>query len=379
MKVWTSLNNLIKKEVVLCISFVLAVGSMFWVPPNKGYLHYIDQRVMILLFSLMAVMAGFQKIGLFHRVADYFLKKMKSTREMAMVLVGLCFFWGMLITNDVALITFVPFTLMVLPMVHKENMVIPIIVLQTIAANLGSMLTPIGNPQNLYLYSYTKMGLMEFISTMFPYALLSLFLLLMMLFVFKNEPLLNYDPLTKEEVSESHTRKMTRQRRVYEILFVLCLLTVAHVISPYLLVIIVLLTLIMVDRHIIGKVDYGLLLTFVCFFVFIGNMGNLENIRHLMEQMIDKKELLTGLLLSQVISNVPAAILLSEFAQDYKGLLIGVNLGGLGTLIASLASLISYKFFMNQYPHKKGRYLLVFTGYNLGFLIVLYVLSCFLH
>lgn len=379
MNTWTKLVNFIKKDIVLGISFLLAVGSMFLVPPSNAYLHYIDQRVMILLFSLMAVMAGFQKIGLFHSVADFFLRKMKSTREMAMVLVGLCFFWGMLITNDVALITFVPFTLMVLPMVHKEKMVISVVVLQTIAANLGSMLTPIGNPQNLYLYSFTKMGLLEFIKTMLPYSLLSLFLLLFVLLLFKNEPLLNYDPLTKEEVSETHSRKVTRQRRMYEVMFLLCLLTVAHVISPYLLMIIILITLLIMDKEIIGKVDYGLLLTFVCFFIFIGNMGNMEHIRQLMEQIIDKKELLTGIMLSQVISNVPAAILLSEFAQDYKGLLIGVNLGGLGTLIASLASLISYKFFMNQYPHKKGKYLLVFTGYNLGFLAVLFVLSCILH
>ncbi len=355
-----------KKETVLCIAAVLGVGSMCFVPPDSGYLDYLDYRVLALLFSLMLVIAGFQKIGLFRCLGLFSLRKIHNTRQLGLLLVALCFFSSMFITNDVALITFVPFAVMTLAMVGQSQMLIPVVVLQTVAANLGSMLTPIGNPQNLYLYTAFELPMGVFLGYMLPLTLLSLGLLLGAVLLLGSAPL----AVEGLERAETPSRK---QIIAYVLLFLVCLACVIRLLTWPVMMTVLVLAVLFLDRKLFGKVDYFLLLTFVCFFLFIGNVKRIPAVSELMQELIGGRELAAGVALSQVISNVPAAILLSGFTENVKPLLYGVNIGGLGTLIASLASVISYRLYGNSEGAKKGTYLKSFTVYNVIFLAVLYV------
>ncbi|HEX3076350.1 MAG TPA: SLC13 family permease [Lachnospiraceae bacterium] len=366
------LKNFIKKETVLVIASVLAILSAFAVPPSEKYIKYIDLRVLALLLCLMLVVAGFQSIGLFENLIMRLLRFTKTTRILYLVLVFLCFFTSMLITNDVALITFVPFAILTLQKVHKDHYLILIIVLQTIAANLGSMLTPLGNPQNLYLYSVSGMSLGSFLRTMGPATGFSLLLILTTLLFLRN------DVIQPEDIEPQRNQlgKGIQDHKallLYSVLFLLCLGTVLHIIFYGVTLAIVICCILLYNRQLLWKADYSLLLTFVAFFIFIGNLGNLSSISHLLEDTVSNRELYVGVGLSQVVSNVPAAILLSGFTDNYRQLLLGVNLGGLGTLIASMASLISFRFYSNCDGARKGRYLLIFTGLNLLYLALLLV------
>lgn len=359
----------IKKETVLVIATILAVISAFFVTLNEQYLEYIDWRVLGILLSLMIVMAGFQKSGLFDAIGIKLLERTKDTAQLVGVLVFLCFFSSMFITNDVALLTFVPFAVLTLQKCHQERLMVLVLILQTIAANLGSMLTPIGNPQNLYLYNLAGMSMGEFIGLMLPYTALSGVLLLIILFVLSARK----QKISMEECSfiREETDDNRRKNVVYFVLFVLSLLVVVRVLPYYIVLALVLLVVFFMDRAVLKNVDYCLLLTFISFFVFTGNMGNVPAIRDTLQSLVAGKELGVGIIASQVISNVPAALLLSGFTNDYRVLLLGVNLGGLGTLIASMASLISYKIYAHNYNKTKGIYLLWFTVANVLFLAVL--------
>lgn len=368
--------NFAKKETVLFAAVLLAFGSMVCVPPDMQYLSYIDYRVLALLFCLMTVMEGFKSTGFFAAVAGKLLEKVKTFRQLYLVLVFLCFFTSMWITNDVALLTFVPFTVLVLRMTGLEQEMIPVIVLQTIAANLGSMTTPVGNPQNLYLYSISGMGIGAFLQIMGPLTLISAGLIFLICLIHKDFPI-RQGMLGKEIVG---VRK-AGENQVLAVLFFISLLSVFRILSWQLLLLIVLASCIGIkafckEKYLPLKADFGLLLTFVAFFIFIGNMGRICAVREVLSQVLNGRELLISFLCSQMISNVPAAILLSGFTQEYRGLLQGVNIGGLGTLIASLASLISYKFFAaesEQTPAAgtRGRYMLTFTIWNAGMALVL--------
>lgn len=368
--------NFAKKETVLFAAVLLAFGSMVCVPPDMQYLSYIDYRVLALLFCLMTVMEGFKSTGFFAAVAGKLLEKVKTFRQLYLVLVFLCFFTSMWITNDVALLTFVPFTVLVLRMTGLEQEMIPVIVLQTIAANLGSMTTPVGNPQNLYLYSISGMGIGAFLQIMGPLTLISAGLIFLICLIHKDFPI-RQGMLGKEIVG---VRK-AGENQVLAVLFFISLLSVFRILSWQLLLLIVLVSCIGIkafckEKYLPLKADFGLLLTFVAFFIFIGNMGRICAVREVLSQVLNGRELLISFLCSQMISNVPAAILLSGFTQEYRGLLQGVNIGGLGTLIASLASLISYKFFAaesEQTPATgtRGRYMLTFTIWNVGMALVL--------
>lgn len=368
--------NFAKKETVLFAAVLLAFGSMVCVPPDMQYLSYIDYRVLALLFCLMTVMEGFKSTGFFAAVAGKLLEKVKTFRQLYLVLVFLCFFTSMWITNDVALLTFVPFTVLVLRMTGLEQEMIPVIVLQTIAANLGSMTTPVGNPQNLYLYSISGMGIGAFLQIMGPLTLISAGLIFLICLIHKDFPI-RQGMLGKEIVG---VRK-AGENQVLAVLFFISLLSVFRILSWQLLLLIVLVSCIGIkafckEKYLPLKADFGLLLTFVAFFIFIGNMGRICAVREVLSQVLNGRELLISFLCSQMISNVPAAILLSGFTQEYRGLLQGVNIGGLGTLIASLASLISYKFFAaesEQTPAAgtRGRYMLTFTIWNVGMALVL--------
>ncbi len=353
-------------EPVLCISGTLALLSMFFNPPGKIYFSYIDFRVLCLLFCLMAVIAGFQKLGLFLVLSERLLYKVKTTRQLFLLLVILCFFSSMWITNDVALITFVPFTIMILSRSNQGRYMIFLIVIETIAANLGSMLTPVGNPQNLYLYSYYRIPIGRFLQITLPITLVSLFLLCMLTFIIKPAPLV----MDHGKSSGVHLQ-LTSRLWLYLILFLICMGCVLRLMDYRLMFILVLLLLLLFEKRIFREVDYYLLLTFVFFFLFIGNIGSIPQIRNYLVPLIQGNELITSLVLSQVISNVPAAVLLSSFTDNYKALIIGTDLGGLGTLVASLASLISYKFYCKLENAKPGKYLGVFTLYNSIFLFIL--------
>lgn len=363
--------HFVKQETVLCAALALAVLSMFFVRPDREYISYIDFRTLAILFCLMGVMSGLQKTGVFRWVAQALLGKVKTARQLAWILVLLCFFSSMAVTNDVALITFVPFTFIVLDLAGAEarkQLMVPVVTLQTIAANLGSMLTPIGNPQNLYLYGKAGLSLGSFVLLMLPYTLVS-FLLVMLWSAVQTR---KYNAPIAVSFSE-HVRLADKkiQLAVYLLLFAADLLTVARVIPYGLALLITAVGILLADRSIFARLDYSLLLTFVGFFVFIGNMGRLPVFHDFLQRIVSGSELLTGAAASQVISNVPAALLLSGFTDNLAPLIIGVNIGGLGTLIASMASLISYKLVVREEGAVKGAYFRCFTWTNLAFLAVL--------
>ena len=363
------LNALKKIDTVLGIAWILAIISAFFVRPNKGYVDYIDFRSLGILWGLMVIIQGFKENSVFEKIAGFLLKRVKKGWQLSGVLVFMCFLGSMLITNDVALITFVPFALMILHNCDREDMMIPTVVLQTVAANLGSMLTPIGNPQNLYLYGLTGMGLGSFILTLLPYSLISAVLLALAIFLMTPDGKRDLTA-TQQSAITSHFGSMP-QVIIYSILFLVALLSVIRVLPWYVFAIIVLVVVGGMDFKILLRADYVLLLTFIGFFVFTGNMGNIEAISSFLQEVLDGREFPVAIALSQVISNVPATLMLSGFTANYKSLLLGVNIGGLGTLIASMASLISYKAYSKEYKEKSGKYLLVFTAVNVVFLVVL--------
>ena len=358
----TKIKEFIKSEIVLIISFILAVISAFFITPSKTYIDYIDFRTLGLLFCLMTVMAGFNRLGIFKFVAEKMLSKIKSINGLSLILSLLCFFSSMFITNDVALITFVPFTVTALKLSGKMDKLIWIVTIETVAANLGSMLTPIGNPQNLYLFSAFHMSLGDFILTIIPYALLSLILILISCMFTGKGTIDAQSTKNSNDFSKLHIC-------VYSILFLLALLTVFRVI-PYIATVLITVTVIVIfDRKVILKVDYSLLFTFIFLFIFIGNLGEIKPISDFLKNIVNGNEVLVGVLSSQIFSNVPATILLSKFTENAKDLLIGVNLGGLGTLIASMASLISFKFVAKE-KVSTGKYILFFTIMNIVFLML---------
>lgn len=366
------LLNYLKSEKVMTISLVLAVVSAIFVHPDWQYLEYVDLRVLGLLFSLMVVVKGFEELGLFDLVAHRALGGVKSTTGLSLILVLVCFFSSMLITNDVALITFVPLAIITLKASKSDKLLIPVIVLQTLAANLGSMLTPIGNPQNLYLYTVSGVSVGTFLKTMAPLTGVSLVLLVVaVLFLPKREA----------STETHHSVKLEKKGLItYTLLFAVCLLVVFRLVPWYVAVGLTLLLVLVTGKwKVLGKVDYALLITFVGFFVFVGNVARVPQVSDTIKTLLQGREVLTSVLASQVVSNVPAAILLSGFTDKHTLLLVGTNVGGLGTLIASMASLISYKQYATTEGAKKGKYVFTFTCFNLVGLALLLVPALLLY
>ncbi len=377
------ITEFLKRETVLCAALILAVISMFMIPPDKEYLGYIDFRTLAILFCLMSIMAGLQKIGVFRWVAGKLLACVRGKRSLVLILVLLCFFSGMLITNDVALITFVPFTFTVLGMLgeeEKKRLLLPVVVMQTIAANLGSMLTPIGNPQNLYLYGKAGISIGEFLSLTLPYTVLA-FVLLTGWSLIQGGICSKDQGLSAVSIQEKFPSggKAKYLPAVYLVLFLICLLTVGRVLPWQAVLLFVFVSVFLTDRQALARVDYSLLLTFVGFFVFIGNVGRVPAFREFLQRVIVGREVYISVIASQIISNVPAALLLSGFTEDFSGLIIGTNLGGLGTLIASMASLISYKYVAREEGERKGKYIVLFTVSNICFLAALILLDILLR
>ena len=359
--------NFIKKEAVLIISGILAVISCFFVPPSAKYLDYIDFRVLILLLCLMLAVAGIRQTGAFTVICEFLLKKFRSIKAVGLMLLLLSFFMSMLLTNDVTLVTMIPFTLLMFERISCEKKAraeITLLVLETAASNLGSMLTPMGNPQNLYLYSKFNLSMGEFLGIIFPYSALSLVLLVISVFVFLPK-------LKIEEPKGSEKIQGKFKLILFILLFGVNMLTILRILDEKILLAIVAAAVLLVDRKLFLKADYSLLLTFVFFFVFVGNMGAIPALSDTLKNVLLGNEVGVSVLLSQVISNVPAAILLSGLSDNGAALIIGTNLGGLGTLIASMASLITYKFYAGAKGSSPKKYILVFTVFNVCFLAVL--------
>lgn len=379
-------DKLKKLDIVMTVAWILAIVSALLVRPDGKYIDYIDFRSLGILWGLMIIIQGFKKNNLFDMLANKLISKFSKPWQLMTILVFICFFLSMFITNDVALITFVPIAIMILRRANLENVMIPIIVLQTIAANLGSMLTPIGNPQNLYMYGLTSLSLIDFCKIMLPYSVMSFILLVVAIF-FVNKRHAGLDKLEKsvdknldlekpvDKDSDLEERSSLKRREVlaFSILFIIALLTVGRIIPYYIFVGIVLVAVLVLDRKLIAKADYILLLTFIGFFIFTGNMGRIPLIKNFLENVMTNSEFIISLITSQFISNVPATLMLSGFTTNYKELIIGVNVGGLGTLIASMASLISYKAYTKEYKENTGKYMKIFTGYNIIFLAILIV------
>lgn len=393
MRFALNVREIVRKDPVLVVAIVLAIISCAAVPPDAAYAEYVDLRTIGMLFSLMTIMAGLSRLGVFRIACRHLLSAVRGPRRLALALTLLAFFSSMLITNDVALVTFVPFALLALRTLDSPRHACFTVVMMTIAANLGSMLTPIGNPQNLYLYSTSHMALTDFLLLMLPYAAAALVLLVGAIAFFGRIPEHAKEKAARGVGADSPAAGETPQLasdaddpapsplRVlpWAALFVLALLSVAHILPYQAIVAVTIVVALAADRRALLHVDYALLFTFIAFFVFVGNVGRIEVVSAALAQLIDGHELAVSVIASQVLSNVPAAILLSGFTSNFAALIVGTNLGGLGTLIASMASLISYKQVALVLPREKGRYFMLFTVWNIAFLAVLAVLAAVLE
>ena len=357
------------RETVLVVAVAAALVSCALVPPDARYAAYVDWHTLALLFCLMAVVSGFRSLGVLDAAGAWLVARARTQRAVAGVLVGLAFFASMAVTNDVALITFVPLALVVLRRAGMEGRMCLVATLMTIAANLGSMFTPVGNPQNLYLFTASGMGVGEFLQLMGPYtAAAGAMLALACVLCFRGGEMRGNGGVDAFAGFSAPSRK---RLAVYGVLFACCLAAVLGVLDVRILLALVLVGVSLSDASLLRRVDWGLLATFAALFVFVGNMGRLPVLHEALSAAVGGNALLAAVGGSQVISNVPAAVLLSGFTDQWQALIVGTNLGGLGTLIASMASLITFKAVMVGRPGIRGRYLLVFTAWNIAFLAAL--------
>ena len=367
LHLYSSLTGFAKKNVVMLVALVAALITCFIVPPDKEYLGYFDVKTLTCLFCVLAVVCALKNIQFFYILAKKIVRFFRNARLSILVLVYITFIGSMLIANDMALLTFLPLGLFVLTTTGKNKYMAFTFIMQNIAANLGGMLTPFGNPQNLYLYTKFQIPTLEFMGIMAPPFVISVTLITLCCFVFvKPEPL---------EMRDEIVRLPVFKTVVYLLLFALSIAIVFRGISYWIGLVVIPLMLVLMDRKALKMVDYPLLLTFVFFFVFSGNMARIQAVKDLFSLMLGKSTFLFSVLSCQVISNVPSAILLSQFTSNYKDLLLGVNIGGVGTLIASLASLITFREYTKQNKGKTGYYIMLFTAFNFAFLIILAVLT----
>ena len=358
-----NVNDFAKKNVVMLVALVAALLTCFLVPPDAAYLDYLDVKTLTCLFCVLAVVCALKNIRFFYILARKIVQVFRNTRVCILALVYITFIGSMLIANDMALLTFLPLGLYVLTSTGKTKHMAFTFIMQNIAANLGGMLTPFGNPQNLYLYTKFEIPNGEFMQIMAPPFALAVFLITLCCILFvKPEPL----ALKSEPVHLPVGRTV-----IYLLLFALSVAIVFRGIPYWIGLIIIPAVLLFLDREALKMVDYPLLFTFVFFFIFSGNMARIDSVRNFFSALLEKNTLLVSVASCQVISNVPTAILLSQFAQDYRQLLLGVNIGGVGTLIASLASLITFREYTKQNKGKTVYYILLFSAFNFAFLIIL--------
>ncbi len=326
-----------KKESVFVIACILAIISCFFVKPSYLYFDYINWKTLIILLIMMIIVQFLNVLGIFNLLVFRLLDKVRTTRKLVFILVFLCFFTSIIITNDVSLITFVPFAILALKKANAEDLIIFTVVLQTIAANMGSMLLPIGSPHNIFMYSVSGISFVSFIMLLLPYVIVSFIFLFILCFT-----------VSKREITVPVIDEIDDN---------ICL---KNNVGGFF-------------KKVFSGVDYFLLLTFVAFFILIGNLQNMPFIYEFFKNLIVGNELVCGILASQIISNVPAGVMLSGFSTNYKAIILGINIGGLGTLIASMANLISYKIFVNDFNNLKWKFIGIFTSWNIILLAILVV------
>jgi len=367
MKIKDKVLKIIKKEVVLTIASLLAIITCIFVPIDIQYINYFDYNTLICLFSMLAVVAGLKSTNVFDVVARKIIKFLHTRRAVIYFLVFGTFFFDMIVANDMSLITFLPLTYIILHSTRNDKYLAVTFVLQTIAANMGGMITPYGNPQNLYLYSYYNIGTIEFFSILLKQSLAVFLLLFVCCSFIKNEHL--------RLKSNLNLRVSKKKLSIYVILFAMVILSIFRFI-PYLLTLfVVTLTILIMDRKRFKEIDYALIATFFVFFVFSGNMARIPGIKDFISELVVNNTLLAGIISCQFISNVPTAIFLSKFTTNYRELLISVNVGSLGILISSLASLITLKEYLKHQPKGFWKYLGIFTFFNTLFLIIVLLVT----
>ncbi|MGI6562239.1 MAG: SLC13 family permease [Clostridia bacterium] len=362
--------SFVKRNAVMFIAFLAALVTSFVIPIDEAYFNYFDYKTLTCLFCVLAVVCALKNINFFYILARKIVHRFNTARICILALVYITFIGSMLIANDMALMTFLPLGYFVLTTTEKQKYMAFTFIMQNIAANLGGMLTPFGNPQNLYLYSKFNIPNLEFMSIMFIPFIASVAIITLCCIVFVKPEKLKLDDI---KLILDPVRTV-----VYLLLFALSIAIVFRGI-PYVVGLVVIpLALLVLDRKALKMVDYPLLFTFVFFFVFAGNMSRIDFVREFFSSLLDKNTLLFSILSCQFISNVPSAILLSQFTSNYADLLVGVNIGGVGTLISSLASLITFREYTRIYPEKTRYYLVMFSTFNFSFLILLTALSMFL-
>lgn len=342
-----------------------AVITSFIIPVDREYIGYFDFKTLSCLFSVLAVVCALKNINFFYMLARKVVKRFKTVRWSVIALVYITFIGSMLIANDMALLTFLPLGYFVLSTTGQQKYMAFTFIMQNIAANLGGMLTPFGNPQNLYLYTKYEIPNLEFMQIMAPPFVLSIALLTLCCIVFTRQETL--------VIADEPMRLNKRRTAIYLVLFALAIIIVFRVIPYWVGLIVILVSLLILDPKALKMVDYPLLLTFVFFFIFAGNMARIDAIRTFFCALLEKNTLVFSVLSCQVISNVPSAILLSQFTGNYPDLLVGVNIGGVGTLISSLASLITFREYVKNNPGRTGYYIKQFSLFNFSFLIILVV------
>ncbi|MBR2988468.1 MAG: anion permease [Clostridia bacterium] len=362
-------KSFIKNNAVLLIATVLAIASCFFIPPDAKYLDYFDFRTLVCLLGMSAVISGLKNIQFFRILARKIIGIFKTTRSAITALIVITYISSMLIANDMALITFLPLGYFVLKTAEKERYMAFTFTMQTVSANLGGMLTPFGNPQNLYLYNYFNIPTGEFFMIMLAPTLFCIALIALVCLFIKREPI--------TPTAESPTPLDRPRAIIYFAMFVYMIVLVFRIV-PYWTGLFALPIMFVLDRRSLAKIDYGLLLTFCMFFIFTGNISRIEVVNQFLSSLLSQNVFLTGVLLCQVISNVPSAVLLSGFTTNYPALLVAVNIGGCGTLISSMASLISFKSFCFYHPEEKKKYFLLNTAINFGFLIASIIFCLFI-
>ncbi|MBP5604221.1 MAG: citrate transporter [Ruminiclostridium sp.] len=355
--------SFVRAQPVLIAAFIAAAVTMIFIMPDEKYIGYCNFSVIAELFALMTAVAGLREAGIFDIFTSSLLKHAGNERRLSQLFILMCFFSSMLVTNDVALITFVPLTLAAYEGIKDERGRILTVVLETAAANLGSMMTPVGNPQNLYIYDKFGLTPIQFILAMLPAGCISIVILILLSLLI---------PKKDCEAEKKPPQKLSYTlAAVYTALFIICVITVFKLLPFYICAIAAVAAALFTDRKLLLKADYALLVTFLCFFIFVGNISRIGSISSFFSEMIAGRVIPVAALLSQVISNVPAAVMLSGFTADGTALLIGVNLGGLGTPIASMASLISLQLYRSSENAHTGKYLAFFSAVNFGMLAVL--------
>lgn len=353
-----------KANAMPVIAVLAAAVTAVFVPPDAAYLGYYDVKTLSCLLCVLAVVGALRRVGLFPLLAQRLVQVFHTTRGAVTALVGITLVGSMLLTNDTALLTFLPLSWFVLERTGQTKWTALTFILQNCAANLGGMLTPFGNPQNLYLFNHYNIPNGEFLSIMLPPFLLSTALILLCCLFLPREGL---------TVPRQETLPDKRRTAVYGVLFCVAVAMVLRGIPYWLGLLVIVMALLVLDRRALLGVDWGLLVTFAAFFTFSGNMARIEPVHELFRKLLTHGAMPVAALTSQVISNVPAAILLSRFTDDYRGLLVGVNIGGAGTLVASLASLITFREYTKHVKGQTGRFMVLFSAISFGFLGVLLV------